>query len=580
MNIRRWPGPSSLMMIPLLHAAPAPAAPDDAPRIVVRFEECPIIVQLKSGPLMGVYQRWFEKRPELAARDSRDGGTTWSEPRRLLELPREPGGWLGAYALVDGDGRLHVFSLNDAHTGIVQTGEDDRPRVGRTGERRLDIWYTRSSDEGKSWTPIRSIWTGYTGAMNSAAQLRSGRLLFPFSCLTQRTWSSRGTGLDAFTFTGQYDCAVLYSDDAGASWSLSPDRVRVVVPDIVSAYGAVEPVVLELKDGRVWMLIRTQLGRFYESFSPDGRSWSAPRPTRIISSDSPPGLLRLADGRMAMFWNGCLRFPYAYGGRHVLHAAVSEDEGRTWRGAREVARDPYRNDPPPPSGDHGPSYPYPSVSKEGMILFTTGVATGAGRSVCRLAPRWLYETRQQADFVNRLDEWSRFGTRGVEVTAHPDRPEARVLALRKPDPDWPSAVVWNFPIGAKGTLRMRVLLRADSPGALLGLTDHFSVPFDAEDVFNNVYNLSLNVGKNGEEGVALQPDRWHALVLDWDTARRVCRVRVDGSPAGELTGLRESAGVNYVRLKLAAAERDGGGMMLESVEADVSASWPERASAK
>ena len=121
----------------------------------------------------------------------------------------------------------------------------------------------------------------------------------------------------------------------------------VPVPDIVSAYGAVEPVAIELKDHRVWMLIRTQQGRFYESFSDDGIHWGAPLATRILSSDSPAGLVRLRDKRLVLLWNNCLRFPYAYGGRHVLHAAISEDDGKSWSGYREVAQDPLRALPPP-----------------------------------------------------------------------------------------------------------------------------------------------------------------------------------------------------------------------------------------
>lgn len=174
--------------------------------------------------------------------------------------------------------------------------------------------------------------------------------------MTNRSWSNRGEGFYAFTYTGKFNSTALYSDDYGDKWQLSPSVLRTPTPNITTILGAVEPVVLELKDGRVWMLIRTQMGRFYESFSADGVEWSRPRPTEIISSDSPAGLIHVKDGRILLIWNNCLRFPYAYGGRHVLHAAVSADEGHTWRGYREIVRDPNRLEPSPPSGDHGVSY--------------------------------------------------------------------------------------------------------------------------------------------------------------------------------------------------------------------------------
>src|SRR4029079_4003474 len=177
----------------------------------------------------------------------------------------------------------------------------------------------------------------------------------PISYRTNRNWGNRGSGFDAYTYTGQFDSSALYSDDNGNTWIQSESVLRTPTPDIETIEGAVEPVVLELKDGRVWMLIRTQMGRFYQSFSADGgNTWSSTVPTSLISSDSPPGLVRLSDGRIVMILNRCLRFPYAYGGRHVLHAAISNDEGRSWHGYREVVRDPLRDQPPPPSGDFGP----------------------------------------------------------------------------------------------------------------------------------------------------------------------------------------------------------------------------------
>jgi hypothetical protein len=432
------------------------------------------------------------------------------------------------------------------------------------------------------------VWKGYTGALNSVLQMANGRILLPFSHFTARTWGQRGPGLDAFTFTGQFDSTLIYSDDAGDTWGLA-NSLSVPVPDIVSAYGAVEPVVLQLQDGRVWMLIRTQQGRFYESFSPDGAAWSPPQPTSILSSDSPAGLVRLEDGRIVLFWNNCLRFPYAYGGRHVLHAAISEDEGKTWRGYREVARDPRRHEPPPPGGDFGTAYPFPTVVNGGKVIYCTG--QGAGRVLLMLLdPDWLLETSQKADFSDGAEEWATFGTQGVEFVAHPEKPGAKVLSLRKTDPDWPAAAVWNFPSGRQGRLHLRLKLNPGFAGALVGLTDHFSVPFDLEDRFNNLFNLDLGVRsgpvrasavrsepvrtsasrRNYEQGARLTPGRWHDLLLEWDCAGRECRVLVDGRSTGVLPLLRETAGVCYLRLRSTAEQTDNAGFLVESVEADIS----------
>ena len=47
-----------------------------------------------------------------------------------------------------------------------------------------------------------------------------------------------------------------------------------------------------------------------------------------------------------------------YSVRHMLHGAVSLDGGDTWKGHREVYRDPLMQAQPPHSGDVGAAYSY------------------------------------------------------------------------------------------------------------------------------------------------------------------------------------------------------------------------------
>lgn len=526
-----------------------------------------VVIQLSDGTLMGCLTRVVDGTAEAAARYSKDNGRTWTDPQTLLRLTGDPGAWSLPEALAAHDGEVHLFFLNTGGDAIPAAGEAERPLVGELVGHRLDIWYARSHRNRTTWQQPRMIWKGYTGALNSVIQLTTGRIVLPFSYMTSRTWAHRGEGLDALTFMGQFNCTAIYSDDAGMTWH-SGSSLSVPVPDIVSAYGAVEPVILQLKDGRVWMLIRTQLGRFYESFSPDGATWSQPRPTAIISSDSPAGLVRLPDGRIVLLWNTCLRFPYAYGGRHVLHAAISDDEGRTWRGYREVARDPKRGEPPPPRGDFGTAYPFPTATKDGMVIYYTG--QGEARELLMLLdPDWLLETSQKADVASAQDEWSIFGTRGVEFVAHPDKPRAKVLRICKTDADWPASAVWNFPAGREGRLRLRIMARPGFAGALIGITDHFSVPFDLEDRFHNLFNLEIGPDGRMLGRPALAPPRWHELLLEWSCAKRRCRVEVDGKLIGTLPLLRETTGPCYLRLRSTAEGVDTAGLLVDSAAVDL-----------
>lgn len=538
------------------------------PALAGEFEHPPRIVQLPDGALAGFSLALEGGQQRVVMQTSSDQSRTWSDPQVVLDLPAEPGNWSGPEVLVDRHGEIHLALINDAHTGIIRTGEAT-PRPP-TAERTLNLWHTKSSAGRTEWRAPRKIWDGYTGALNSFIQTRAGKLILPFSFRTKRSWRNRGGGFNEFTYMGDFSSTVIHSDDDGETWQLSPDALMIPTPDIRGAYGAVEPVVVELKDGRVWMLIRSQMGRFYESFSKDGARWSPAQPTSIISSDSPAGIVRLPDGRLVMLWNECLRYPYAYGGRQVLHGAVSEDEGRTWRGHREVMRDPQRGVPPPPSGDFGTAYPYPLALQNGQVIFTSGQGHGR-RASYLLDPAWLYETRQAADFSRGLEEWSVYGTRGVDVITAQEG-NTPVLQVRKSDAAWPAGAVWNFPYGTAGIVQIEFQLQAGAGAVNVGLTDHYSTPFDAEDVFYNLFNLHLQPGAT-RGGARLQENRWYTLLLEWDTERRHCRVSLDGRVVATLQQTREATGVNYLRFRALGSGPTRGGLLVRAVSADVSRSW-------
>ncbi len=546
---------------------------------IVCFDARPRIVGLPDGSLLAVFLHTTpgSTAPDaprasgrVTARRSTDEGDSWGPEATLVDLPSAGKLWYGPDALVDDTGELHVFVLNDT-AGAPDGGEANRPRTDDASPRALNIWHARTTRHRSTWGPLRCVWRGYTGALNSVVQLRSGRIILPFSRLTGRTWRQRGGGLNEFTFIGPFDSTVLYSDNRGATWRQTPDALHVPVPDIVSAYGAVEPVAVERRDGRAWMLIRTQMGRFYESESADGARWSPPVPSRITSSDSPAGLVALPDGRLVLVWNNCQRFPYAYGGRHVLHAAISEDDGRTWRGYREVARDPLCGQPPPPNGDHGTAYPFPAVTRGGHVIISTGQGVERERIiVVRLDPDWLLETRQYDDFTAGLDAWSIFGTRGVALAPAPDARGARVLSIRRTDADWPAAVVWNFPCGARGAVTLHVRAASDFGGAQVGLTDHFSPPFDLEDHLHNLCTLGLApAAARSGDAIRLRADAWHSLRIVWNVASLRFRATLNGRPVARGMLARQSPGPCYLRLRASAAPGSGA-LLVRRVEAAVS----------
>jgi hypothetical protein len=525
-------------------------------------------LQLPDGEIVALSIARQDGQQTMQGRYSTDDGRNWSAPKDLFEWPKAEGGFAIFNALVDRDGEIHILILCDGNSGVLYPKSEEGKAI-RPGE-ILDIWHARSRGNRLRWDEPKRIWKGHGDDLLSVIQLRDGRLLLPFSSAHDRSWDGdRGGGFLDFTYAGTYSISALYSDDGGDTWRQSPDALSVETGGL-SEYGANEPVVIELRDGRVWMLIRTQLGRFYESFSADrGVHWTQPQPTALISSDSPAGLLRLRDGSILLFSNACLRFPYAQGGRYVLHVAISKDEGRTWHGFREVARDRLRNQPPPPRADYGLAYTFPTLLTNGKVLFSNWVVpNGSVRSFRLFDPAWVLETHQTADFSHGLDDWSTFGSKGVELQNDPEKPGGMALNVNKADPIWPSGAVWNFPAGSQGQLKAAMFIRENCRGILLGLTDCFSVPWDLQDGFFNVFNLPIRANRETANDIKFPTSRWFEMTLDWNTSDRICHVSVDGQRIGVIRETRASDGVNYLRIRSTATATDGG-VLIRSLNVSV-----------
>jgi hypothetical protein len=553
-----------VMLLTVFCGSPLAAMAQEAPHSIATFDQMPKTVTLPDGTLMAFFHPLTGEMLAATARTSSDNGHTWSDLKTLFTLPKEAGGFGYTQVFIDQAGELHLFLFCDDNSGQVRPiPAAEARKYGPLG--KLDIWEAHTTRSRSAWLPPRRIWKGRAGDMQSVFQLRSGRIVLPLAYYIPRSWSKRGTGFDAYTWMGSFRSSALYSDDGGETWTQSP-AVLETPTSAIGELGAIEPVGIPLKDGRIWMLIRTTVGRFYETFSRDAVAWTPPSPTNIPSSDSPAGLIRLKDGRILLLVNSCQRFPYARGGRQVLHAAVSDDEGRTWHGWREVWRDPLRDEPPPPNSDYGASYPYLTLTSGGDVVFSLWVGSGKTRSLIAFQPKWLDETSQREDFSHGLETLSAFGTHGVAVAPHPEKTDARVLQIRKPDAEWPACAVWNFPGSASGTLRLRFRLNPGHAGVLLGLTDHFSPPSDDQDQLHNLYNLQIDSeGRMGQE-TALKAGTWHELEMAWDTHAQQCRVNVDGRPVTRLRQTRLASYVNYLRLRSTAEDTDNAGFQVEALD--------------
>ncbi len=98
--------------------------------------------------------------------------------------------------------------------------------------------------------------------------------------------------------------------------------------------GSMEPKIEELKDGRLLMIMRTQLGSVFKSYSEDGgATWSDAQTTGLRSPESCPLLMRVPQtGDLLLIWNDSPYNPKFdhYGLRNPLSTTISKDDGLTW----------------------------------------------------------------------------------------------------------------------------------------------------------------------------------------------------------------------------------------------------------
>ena len=124
--------------------------------------------------------------------------------------------------------------------------------------------------------------------------------------------------------TDQWVEGVGISHDEGKTWKL---HGAVAAPP-----RTIENMIVELKDGRLWMLMRTGAGYLWESFSADkGVTWSEGKRSQIESPGSRFFIRRLSSGNLLLVNHYKFdRKDDGSGIRSHLTAQISIDDGKTW----------------------------------------------------------------------------------------------------------------------------------------------------------------------------------------------------------------------------------------------------------
>jgi hypothetical protein len=218
----------------------------------------------------------------------------------------------------------------------------------------------RSTDGGKNWRDLQKLHDDWTGDIRDMIETRDGNVVFSSMMMRHNP--------------GRHTVLTYCSKDQGETWL----RSNVIDLGGIGHHGGITEGTLEqLKDGRLWMLARTNWSRFWEAYSEDdGISWRTIKPSNIEASSAPGLLKRLASGRLVLVWNrlypeGKNEFPLKGGdnqwsevpvSNHRLELSImfSDDDGKSWSRPVVIAR-----------GKDWYSYPYVFEAEPGRLWITT-----------------------------------------------------------------------------------------------------------------------------------------------------------------------------------------------------------------
>ncbi|OGV39382.1 MAG: hypothetical protein A2020_09150 [Lentisphaerae bacterium GWF2_45_14] len=274
------------------------------------FQGIPGIEVSKSGRIWATwYSGGSAEGPEnyVFIVSSSDNGSSWSDPVAVIDPP----GNVRAYDPVlwhDQQGRLWWF-----------WSQSLSPADGKIHDGRAGVWcaFTEDSDSKK---PLFSkpIHIANGVMMNKPTFLSNGEWALPTA-----VWEYYEPKLDEFK--NERFSNIVISEDSGKSFYL---RGRADVPS--RAFD--EHMIIELKDKRLWMLVRTCYG-VGQSFSSDmGKTWTPGEDSGLGGPNSRFFIRRLSSGKLLLINHVNPETGEKMNKRSHLSAFLSDDDGKRWKG--------------------------------------------------------------------------------------------------------------------------------------------------------------------------------------------------------------------------------------------------------
>ena len=274
---------------------------------------------------------------------SSDGGITWSEPYHGTDEKDEP---LTAR-------NASLVNLSGGAIGMAT----QRVRPGSSSIYQQEAVFRTSEDEGKTWSPLtvmnQDLLSAH-GLMDTMIRTESGRLIMPVYCgLGQGASHQEGAPFPGAYLNGNFVMTrahfydphfmasyVMYSDDEGKTWQKNRDGELLIIMEYGGRLELTdEPTIVEVTPGKLLMLLRTRLGRLYQSRSEDnGETWTRPVPTQLAASLAPAQLRKFPKtGHLLVVWTQQSEREIKQGFiRTRLSSAISRNQGGIWEHFQNV----------------------------------------------------------------------------------------------------------------------------------------------------------------------------------------------------------------------------------------------------
>lgn len=228
---------------------------------------------------------------------SADGGRSWSEPVLAIDPPADvrasdPVLWH------DPQGRLWLFWMQTAHCGITFDG-------------RAGVWAICAAAPEYAncqWSAPRRIANGIM--MNKPTVLSTGEWLLPCAIWSHKLPYRHDIPEERFS-------NVIISRDDGQSFELLGQAD-------VPKRACDEHMIVERRDGSLWMLVRREDGIGEASSRDRGRTWMASPDVVLPGPCSRFHIRRLRSGRLLLINH------HEFTQRNNLTAFLSDDDGLTW----------------------------------------------------------------------------------------------------------------------------------------------------------------------------------------------------------------------------------------------------------